>query len=82
MLRSEHRVERSKAARRRQCGDIVEERQRSKCPRSAGILWLQGDCGAISLLLVVNDVPASPPPRAWGGKGLQMRLFERNRSGI
>jgi threonine/homoserine/homoserine lactone efflux protein len=54
-------------ARRRDAGDavsIVEERQRRRCPRSAGTHWAHGYCGPISALLVVNDVPASHPPRA------------------
>jgi hypothetical protein len=54
-------------ARRRAAGDavsIVEERQRRRCPRAAGTHWAHGYCGPISALLVVNDVPASPPPRA------------------
>ena len=60
-----------KAARRRRCGDIVEERRRGRCLCAAGTqrdLGLKaqphGGCGAISALLIVNDVPASPPPRA------------------
>ena len=55
---------RCKAARRRRCGDIVEERQRGRCPRAAGTQRAHGGCGAISALLVVSDVSALPPPRA------------------
>jgi hypothetical protein len=43
---------------------IVEERQRSRCPRQAGTRGAHGGCTTIAALLVVNDVPASPPPRA------------------
>ena len=60
----ERRAGRCKAPRRRRCGDIVEERQRCRCPRDAGTQRAHGGCTAIAALLVVNDVPASPPPRA------------------
>jgi hypothetical protein len=36
MPRSERRVVRCKAVRRRRCWDIGEERQRSRCPRATG----------------------------------------------
>ena len=35
---------------------IVEERQRSRCPRAAGTRRAHGGCAAIAALLVVNDV--------------------------
>jgi hypothetical protein len=35
---------------------IVEERQRRRHPRVAGTRRAHGDCGAISALLVVDDV--------------------------
>ena len=37
-LRRERRAGRCKAARRRRCGDIVEERQRNRCPPAAAPL--------------------------------------------
>ena len=52
------------AARRRRCRCIVEERQRSRCPRAARNPSAAWGLRAISALLVVVDVPTSRPPRA------------------
>jgi hypothetical protein len=43
---------------------MIEKRQRSRCPRQAGTRGTHGGCTTIAALLVVNDVPASPPPCA------------------
>src|SRR5437016_10829493 len=64
----EGRAGRCKAPRRRRCGDIVQERQRRRCPPAAAPLRACGPQASSKMYTLFPDGPLVSPRRREGAK--------------
>jgi hypothetical protein len=61
--RAHRYCEQDQGARRRRCGDIIDNEQRRDCPQYLCAQRVPSAAGASAVLALLDDVPASPASR-------------------